>query len=315
MSILIRDKCIFSYFIYLQVWWPPNGGVSLWFCSYLLQQTGQFLGEAISTLSRTLIHDRLWAPCIVLSNYLFAKWILSTCSPRCCHSSRSLLGRSKWVERYGENWQGLPHLCQRGIDRPIALDSTSSSWFTLNQFANMCFNTICTLCNCAIICHLCWCYFLCILACSYSVSREIGLLYCEHNARLSFADLVISGIHYHFQLFYQWLTEAFQCCADFSVLHIGPFWPKFLCFRYGNLGYGLSKEQMISFYFSCSYLASFLLRHKMAFQDVCTCVSLNIGVFSTHSSHCTKGEEHGDGLRSLTEAIIVSLFSLEALFH
>lgn len=164
---------------------------------------------------------------------------------------------------------------------------------TLNQFANMCLNMIYVLCNCAVICCLCWCYFLCILACSSSVSRENGLLYCEHNARLSFADLVIAGIHYHFQLFYQWFTEAFERGADISVLHIGPFWPKFLCFRYGNLGYGLSKEQIISFYFSSSHPAPCLLQHKMAFHDVCTFVSLNIGVFSTYSSHCAKREEHG----------------------
>lgn len=92
---------------------------------YLFQQTGR---EAISTPGRTLARCRLPAPSIVYCNYLFAKWILSTCSPRCCHS---------WGERCGEDWRRPPHSYQCDTDTFITSEGFPPFFFmtTLHTFA------------------------------------------------------------------------------------------------------------------------------------------------------------------------------------
>lgn len=69
-SILIKDKCIFSYLIHLQVWWPPNSEVSMWFCTSFNKQDVKPLVRQ----GRTLTRRRLPVHSIVYCNYLFAKW-------------------------------------------------------------------------------------------------------------------------------------------------------------------------------------------------------------------------------------------------
>lgn len=41
----------------------------------------------------------------------------------------------------------------------------------------------------------------------------------QQAGSLSFADLVVADIRYHFQLFYNWLTEPFERCIDSSIWH------------------------------------------------------------------------------------------------
>lgn len=89
---------------------------------------------------------------------------------------------------------------------------------------------------------------------------------------MSFAGLIIAGIHFNFQLFRQWLTEA-----DFRGWHIKPFWPKCLCLRYDNLGEGLQRRKLgLSNFISHAFFSSLSLRQI-------ACLSLNTGAFSAHS--------------------------------
>lgn len=91
---------------------------------------------------------------------------------------------------------------------------------------------------------------------------------------MSFAGLIIAGIHFNFQLFCQWLTEA-----DFRGWHIKPFWPKCLCLRYDNLGEGLQRRKL--------GLSNFISRAFLFFSSLLlcqtACLSLNTGAFSAHS--------------------------------
>lgn len=158
---------------------------SKWGCGFALTSTNRtrFSKKPLVLWVAPLIQRRLRAPCIVLCNYLFAKWILSTCSPWCCHTSSSLLGEGRWGEWHREKWRGPPRLCQRDADKPITLESLSSSLWSRRY---VCLNAGHTLFSFALICCLCWCYCLCILARSSSPSREIGLSYCEHTWRIVF---------------------------------------------------------------------------------------------------------------------------------
>ncbi len=194
MSILIRDKCLLSYLIHLQVWWPPNGDVSMRFGTDFNKQD-MIVCEAISTLSLTLIHRRLWAPCIVSSNYLFAKWILSAHSPWCCRSSCPLLGKSRWGE-----WQelaGCATFLSVWHDQTYYIHEIFLFTIELNKYT-LALSSQYMLFNFAVICFLCLCKCLWILACCSSLSIEIGLLHSEHKGKLSFPVLVLAFIVFPF---------------------------------------------------------------------------------------------------------------------
>lgn len=155
IQILIRGKCIFSYFIHLKVWEPVHGDVSMCFFNTYFNKQDMILREAISNIIHTMIHCRLWAPCIVLSDFIYSLFLVLL---------QFVIFASKEHMRWMICWEvGFTTLLS--VWRRRILNEFASMYLTLSIFS-------------LILLYLCWCCCLCILAWSYSMSREIGLLLC-----------------------------------------------------------------------------------------------------------------------------------------
>lgn len=153
------------------------------------------------------------SPCIVVSDYLFAKWILSTRSPWCHHTSWSLLGKNKWGEVGWWELAGfimLMSVWHRQIYyiRKRLCFSFLSSVITLKQFSRIAlthspqnmphkFGTTC---------YWCWCHCVC---------RLLSPAAPPYQGKL---DVVIAGIEYIFQLLHQQFNEAdFSAWLDLEI--------------------------------------------------------------------------------------------------
>lgn len=98
------------------------------------------------------------------------------------------------------------------------------SYFCYDHITHIYFNTIHTLFTFVLTGCLCWCHSG-VLPAAPLHQTEIGLLYWEHNGRLSFADLANSMHALPFSLFYS--LKLLTTVLIFSLCHVGAIWPKF----------------------------------------------------------------------------------------
>lgn len=179
MQIIIRGKCFFLKFYSFEgleasKWW----GFGVIFFTYF-DKRDMIVREAISEISRTLIHCRLGATCIVLNDCLFAEWI---------YISQSVSLVPSQLVFFALNTQTRWTLCRE----QVCFATFMSVWhrLSLNEFASTsASSTVYPLSF-----HFNVLFMFKLLSESLSLKLDF---YREHNSSLSFADLVITCIHYH----------------------------------------------------------------------------------------------------------------------